>query len=81
MSIVDDLTWVADESGRCANPVTEVRFGDGPMVSTERVQAVVEHCAQGLALLESIDPARFDAATTADWAAGVEQLRRQADAA
>jgi len=42
------------------------------------MQAVIEHCAQGLALLESIDPARFDVTTTAAWATGVEQLRRQA---
>jgi hypothetical protein len=81
MSIVEDLTWVAEESGRCANPVTEVRFGGGSMVSTDRVQAVIEHCAEALAVLERIDPTRFDVATTAVWAKGVEQLRRQADAA
>ncbi len=81
MSIVEVVTWVAEESGPCANPVTDVRFGDGPMVSTDRVQAVIEHCAEALALLERIDPARFDVATVAAWAKGVEQLRRQADAA
>jgi hypothetical protein len=42
---------------------------------------VVERCAQGLALLERIDPSGFDGATVTAWATGVERLRRQSEAA
>jgi hypothetical protein len=63
------------------NPITDVRIGASPLDAAELVQAVIEQCAQGLALLEGIDPSRLDAAGTAAWARGVEQLRRQSEAA
>lgn len=78
----DTHTWFADPStGPAYNPLTDVRVGSGPLDPAELVQAVVEQCAQGLALLECIDPSRFDAIGTAAWATGVEQLRRQSEAA
>ena len=70
----------AEDAGRF-DPVADVGVGDGGQVDAEWMAAVVEHCAQGLALLERIDPSGFDTDTTAAWAKGVEQLRRQATAA
>jgi hypothetical protein len=78
----DGFEWCPDDSvPRRFDPVTDVAFGDQMVVGPEWMQAVVEHCAEGLALLERIDPSGFDAATITAWATGVEQLRRQADAA
>jgi hypothetical protein len=78
----DDFVWCPDDSvPRRFNPVTDIAFGDQAGVGPEWMQSVVEHCAEGLALLERIDPTGFDAATVTAWAEGVEQLRRQTDAA
>ncbi len=79
--IDDDCTWFTDESSaRPYNPVTDVRVGAAPLARAAWIHAVVEQCAQGLAMLEHIDPSEFDAHTTAAWALGVEQLRRQSEA-
>jgi hypothetical protein len=78
----ESFVWFPDDS--CPptyNPLSDVRVGAEPLDAAELVQAVVEQCAQGLAVLERIDPSRFDAAGTAAWAVGVEQLRRQSEAA
>ena len=81
VSAVGGFFWSPiDPSGRF-DPVTDVAVGAVPAVDGDWVAAVVEHCAQGMALLESIDPTGFDRDTTAAWAKGVEQLRRQAAAA
>ncbi len=97
MSVVDDLAVVepagaasgadgeffwfpADESPEF-DPVTDTAIGDMAPIGVEWIDAVIEHCAQGLAALERLDPTSFDAATTTAWARGVEQLRRQATAA
>ena len=77
----DDFVWYPADTERCYNPVTDIAIGDIAQPSPEWMAAVVEHCAQGLALLERVDPSGFDAATTMAWAKGVEQLRRQATAA
>jgi len=73
--------WFPADDASAFDPVTDVGVGDGGQVDANWMTAVVEHCAQGLALLERIDPSGFDAATTAAWAKGVEQLRRQTVAA
>jgi hypothetical protein len=75
----DGFVWFADEARRF-DPVVDVAVAAGPL-GVEWIEAVVEHCAQGLTALEAVDPSGFDAATTAAWAKGVESLRRQATAA
>ena len=75
------FVWFPADDAPGFDPVTHVAIGDTGPVGPEWMAAVVEHCAQGLALLESIDPSSFDAGTTTAWANGVEQLRRQAAAA
>ena len=75
------FSWFPADDATGFDPVTDVGIGDGGQVDADWMAAVVEHCAQGLALLEHIDPSGFDAATTTAWAKGVEQLRRQAAAA
>ncbi|HSP28151.1 MAG TPA: hypothetical protein VLN74_06335 [Ilumatobacteraceae bacterium] len=77
----DEFVWYPADPDRSFDPVTDIAIGDMAPPGVDWISAVVEHCAQGLALLESIDPSGFDAATTAAWAIGVEQLRRQATAA
>ena len=77
----DDVVWYPFDTDRCDNPVTDIAIGDHAQPSPEWMAAVVEHCAQGLSLLERVDPTGFDAATTMAWAKGVEQVRRQAAAA
>jgi hypothetical protein len=78
----DDFFWFPDDSeGRSFNPVTDIALTDRTLISPEWMHAVVEHCAQGLAVLERLDPTNFDADTTVAWAEGVEQLRRQSEAA
>jgi hypothetical protein len=65
----DGFEWCPDDSvPRRFDPVTDVAFGDQMVVGPEWMQAVVEHCAEGLALLERIDPSGFDAATITAWA-------------
>ena len=76
----DDVVWFPGDPERRFDPVTDVAVAAGPR-GAEWVEAVVEHCAQGLAALEAVDPSEFDAETTAAWAKGVESLRRQATAA
>ncbi|HYN34238.1 MAG TPA: HNH endonuclease signature motif containing protein [Ilumatobacteraceae bacterium] len=76
----DGFVWYPADPERGFDPVTDIAIGD-MAPGADWIAAVVEHCAQGLALLESIDPSEFDAATTTAWAIGVEQLRRQATAA
>ena len=76
----EGFVWFAVE-GRGFDPVSDVAIGESPLVGVEWVEAVVEHAAQALSMLEQLDPGGFDAATTAAWAKGVEQLRRQAEAA
>ena len=73
----DDVVWFPGDPERRFDPVTDVAVGAGPR-RAEWVEAVVEHCAQGLAALVAVDPSEFDAETTAAWAKGVESLRRQA---
>ena len=77
----DAFVWYPADADRCFDPVTDLAIGDIAEPGAEWMAAVVEHCAQGLALLEAINPSNFDAATTTAWATGVEQLRRQATAA
>lgn len=77
----DGFVWYPADDHRDFDPVTDVAIGDSTEVGPEWIAAAVEHCAQGLSMLESLDPSRFDAATVAMWATGVEQLRRQAHAA
>ncbi len=81
VSAVGGFFWSPIDPIDRFNPVTDVAVGAVPAVDADWVAAVVEHCAQGMALLESIDPTGFDRDTTAAWAKGVEQLRRQAAAA
>jgi hypothetical protein len=92
MSLVEDLAaegvveelpvvWCAADADRALDPVTDVVFGRAGPPDAMWIAAVVEHCAQGLAVLASVDPSQFDAATVEAWAVGVEQLRRQATAA
>ena len=76
----DAVAWFTDGE-RAFDPVTDVAVGGQCHRGPEWMAAVVEHCAQGLAALEAVDPSGFDAATTAAWALGVEQLRRQSAAA
>ena len=73
--------WFPAAEAPLFDPVTDVAVGEVPSVGVEWVDAVVEHAAQALWMLESVDPSEFDAATTMAWAKGVEQLRRQATAA
>ena len=80
MSVVE-FTWYPAQEAPAFDPVTDIAIGDIAEPGADWMAAVVEHCAQGLALLESIDPSNFDTTTTAAWAIGVEQLRRQATAA
>jgi hypothetical protein len=75
------FSWFPADSAGGFDPVTDIGIGDAPRVDADWISTVVEHCAQGLALLERLDPTAFDAATTTVWATGVEQLRRQAAAA
>ena len=76
------IVWYPADPAPAVDPVTDVAVGDGAgEVGPDWIAAVVEHCAQGLSLLESLDPSGFDAATATAWATGVEQLRRQAHAA
>lgn len=77
----DGFVWYPADDRRGFDPVTDVAIGDRTEVGPEWIAAAVEHCAQGLSMLEALDPTRFDAATVAAWATGVEQLRRQAHAA
>jgi hypothetical protein len=79
----DGSVWYPADDQRGFDPVVDIFIGDGEgaQPSPEWIDAVVEHCAQGLSLLERIDPSGFDAATSESWAIGVEQLRRQATAA
>jgi hypothetical protein len=77
----DGFVWYPAAADRPFDPVVDIALGDVAAPSPEWIAAVVEHCAQGLSLLERVDPSGFDAATTEAWAVGVEQLRRQATAA
>ncbi len=77
----DSFVWYRADPDPGFDPVTDIAIGDTDLIGVEWVDAVVEHCAQGLALLERIDPSGFDAETTTAWAKGVEQLRRQSEAA
>ncbi len=77
----DGFGWFPADDHRRFDPVSDIAFGRTEAPGAEWVEAVVEHCAQGLAMLEAIDPSGFDAATTETWAKGVEQLRRQSAAA
>ena len=76
----DARVWFTDRA-RAFDPVTDVAVGGHGHRGPEWMAAVVEHCAQGLAALEAVDPTGFDADTVAAWAHGVEQLRRHAAAA
>ena len=58
------FVWFPADDAPGFDPVTHVAIGDTGPVGPEWMAAVVEHCAQGLALLESIDPSSFDAGTT-----------------
>ncbi len=76
------FAWYPADPAPGFDPVTDVAVGaDAGIVGPEWIAAAVEHCAQGLSMLEALDPGDFDAATTAAWANGVEQLRRQTHAA
>jgi hypothetical protein len=77
----DGFVWYPADDQRGFDPVTDVAIGDSADVGPEWIAAVVEHCAQGVSILESLDPSGFDAATVVAWATGVEQLRRQTHAA
>ncbi|HUV17189.1 MAG TPA: hypothetical protein VMW33_01795, partial [Ilumatobacteraceae bacterium] len=77
----DEFVWYPADDRRGFDPVTDVAIGDRAEVGPGWIAAAVEHCAQGLSMLEALDPSGFDAATVAAWATGVEQLRRQTHAA
>ena len=77
----DGFVWCGGDDERGFDPVTDVAFGDVGPLDANWIDAMVEHCAQGLAMLEALDPSGFDTATTIAWATGVEQLRRQTAAA
>ena len=78
----DGFVWYPADPAPRFDPVTDIALGaDAGVIGPDWIAAAVEHCAQGLSLLEALDPTGFDAATTAAWATGVEQLRRQAHAA
>ena len=77
----DGFEWYPADEHRSFDPVIDIAIGNGAQPGVEWMAAVVEHCAQGLSLLEGLDPTGFDAATVTAWATGVEQLRRQATAA
>ena len=77
----DDLVWYPADPDRGFDPVTDIAITDRELVDPDWIRAVVEHCAQGIALLERLDPSGFDAETITAWATGVEQLRRQSEAA
>ena len=77
----DGFGWFPADDDRRFDPVTDIAYGRTDPPGIEWVEAVVERCSQGLAMLEAIDPSGFDAATTETWARGVEQLRRQSAAA
>jgi hypothetical protein len=78
----DRFVWYPADPTPPYDPVTDVAIGaDAGLVDADWIGAVVEHCAQGLSMLEQLDPTGFDTATTEAWAVGVEQLRRQAHAA
>ena len=59
----DGYVGTAEEPRRF-DPVTEVASA-AASTGVEWVQAVIEQCAEALAVLESVDSTRFDAATTA----------------
>lgn len=78
----DGFVWYPADAAPAFDPVTDVAVGAAAgVIDADWIAAVVEHCAQGLALLETLDPTGFDTATTEAWAVGVEQLRRQTHAA
>jgi hypothetical protein len=77
----DDLVWYPADADRGFDPVTDIAVTDRNLIDVDWIAAVVEHCAQGLALLERIDPSGFDRDTVTAWATGIEQLRRQSEAA
>ncbi len=78
----DGFHWYPADDHRSFDPVVDIAIGaDAGVVGPEWITAAVEHCAQGLSMLEALDPTDFDQATTMAWAKGVEQLRRQAHAA
>ena len=78
----DGFHWYPADDHRSFDPVVDIAIGaDAGVVGPEWIAAAVEHCAQGLSMLEALDPTDFDQATTMAWAKGVEQLRRQAHAA
>ena len=77
----DGFEWYPADEHRSFDPVIDIAIGNGAQPGVEWMAAVVEPCAQGLSLLEGLDPTGFDAATVTAWATGVEQLRRQATAA
>jgi hypothetical protein len=79
--VEEPIVWCPAEVDRVLDPVTDLVFGRSGARDVEWVAAVVEHCAQALAVLEAVDPSEFDRATVEAWALGVEQLRRQAAAA
>jgi hypothetical protein len=60
----DGSVWFLAEENRGFDPVTDVAFGDVGEIGVEWIDAAVEHCAQGLSMLERLDPSGFDAATT-----------------
>ena len=76
----DGFVWYPADPAPGFDPVTDIAVGAG-VIGPDWIAAVVEHCAQGLSLLETLDPTGFDTATTEAWAIGVEQLRRQTHAA
>ena len=78
----DGFHWFPADDHHSFDPVTDIAIGaNAGVVDSEWIAAAVEHCAQGLSMLEALDPTHFDGVTTAAWATGVEQLRRQAHAA
>ena len=77
----DGFVWYPADPTRAFDPVTDVAIGADVEVGPEWIAAIVEHCSQGLSMLETLDPSGFDPATVTAWATGVEQLRRQAHAA
>ncbi len=76
-------SWIVDDSApHRFDPVHDLRIGvDGPIADGEWISAVVEQASAAIAALERIDTDSLDADTAAQWAEGVERLRRESHAA
>ena len=54
----DGFVWCGGDDERGFDPVTDVAFGDVGPLAAAWIDAMVEHCAQGLSMLEAVDVRR-----------------------